>query len=204
MVTVPAIVLITNSASVRYTIYQNILVHRLGNPQIVFIGDSITRGGGIWGWRIGEYNLNVSNYGSNGFTTWQMHILAKSAAAKEHTRFVFVMAGTNDPDKTMEGARKSFEDYRKLLEILIHAEITPVIQLTLHRKDGSAAEFINSLNQHLKQYAREHNITIIDLNQDLAPDGLLLEKYSLDGIHLTEAAYKIWATRVKQVLNEIQ
>jgi len=35
-------------------------------PKIVFIGDSITLGGGVWGPRIGEYNFDVWNYGYDG------------------------------------------------------------------------------------------------------------------------------------------
>ncbi len=68
----PSLVLLLFSSSIQFDLYQNILAKRFGSPEIVFIGDSITLHGGIWAFRIGEYNLNVLNKGYGGYTTRQI------------------------------------------------------------------------------------------------------------------------------------
>jgi lysophospholipase L1-like esterase len=64
-------------------------------PSYVFIGDSITAGGGVWGWRLGCDSLSAINLGQSGLLTWQIADEAP-VAAHYRPRTVVVMAGTND------------------------------------------------------------------------------------------------------------
>jgi lysophospholipase L1-like esterase len=204
VVSIPALILVAGSSSIQFDLYQNILAARFGEPKIVFIGDSITRGGGVWAPKIGEWNLNVWNWGHGGFTTRQIHHYAKRASEYESIRYAFVMAGINDPDKSAVGAEKSFEDYKNILETLSASGITPVIQLTLYREKDKNPEFVSRLNELLKEYASTKNIPVIDLNAILAPENSLLPEYSRDGVHLTQAAYAIWSNEIRKFLEQMK
>jgi hypothetical protein len=199
-VALPAIVLLAKSNSIQYDLYQTILAPRFGRPEIVFIGDSITRGGGIWAFRIGRYNFNVWNYGHGGLTTRQIQHYAKIVVKQKKTRYAFVMAGINDPEKTVDGAEKSFKDYKVIIDTLLEGGVMPIIQLTLYRESEKSPEYIDRLNELLTSYSKRKGITVIDMNPILAPEKSLLPRYSADGVHLTEHAYQIWSEKVKDVL----
>ena len=66
-IALPAMGIFVLCHDIQFDLYKH-LQARLGRPEIVFIGDSITLGGGIWALHIGEYNFNVWNYGYGGFT----------------------------------------------------------------------------------------------------------------------------------------
>lgn len=202
LIALPAILFLIKSEAVQYDLY-SIFQKRLGKPEIVFIGDSITRKGNIWAYRIGEYTFNVWNYGHGGMTTRQIEYYAKKAAKDSDTKFAFVMAGTNDPVKTTTGAEKTFEDYKVILKILRKAGITPIIQFTLYRENEKEPFFFDRLNELLSDYANANNIRTINLNPIIAPNKSLLPEYSKDGVHLTEAAYDIWAKEIKKVMNDL-
>lgn len=202
-IALPAIVLLAFSDSIQYSLYQDILAKKLGSPKIAFIGDSITADGLVWALRIKEYNFNVWNFGRGGFETKQMQYYAKKVVDyKSH--YAFVMAGINDPDKTLDGVKQSFEDYKTLLDTLINGGVEPIIQLTLFRENEENPNFIIELNKLLVSYAAEHRLTVINLNPILCPMNSLLPEYSRDGIHLTPAAYNIWAKEIRKVLDEKQ
>ena len=199
-VALPALVLLVGSSAIQYDIYQNILAPRFGKPKIIFIGDSIIRGGNIWAFRIGRYNLNVWNYGQIGFTTYQIQDIARKAAEHDGVQYAFVMAGINDPDKTVAGAERTFDDYKVIIDTLSKAGIEPIIQLTLYRENEKSTAFIDRLNDRLAAYAKENNLRTIDLNPILAPKKSLLPEYSRDGVHLAEAAYNIWSKKIRELL----
>ena len=201
-ITLPALTIFVLCHDIQFDLYKH-LQARLGRPEIVFIGDSITLGGGIWAYHIGTYNFDVWNYGFGGFTTHQIQGLAKKASQKGF-HYAFVMAGINDEDKTVEGADKTFSDYKVLIQILLDGGVTPIIQLTLYRENEQSPEFIDRLNELLINYSRERGLKVIDLNPVLAPEKSLLPKYSRDGVHLTEAAYAVWGAKVKATLEDMR
>jgi hypothetical protein len=203
-ISLPSILVLTQSQSVQYELYHNVLAPRLGKPEIVFIGDSLTRGGWIWGPRIGRFDFNVWNRGRNGYTTKQINHFANQFSSETGTKYIFVMAGVNDSDKSKAGISKTFADYRHLLEIMVSKGVTPVIQSTLYRENEQNPEFFDELNARLKQYAEKHEMPYIDLNVALAPEKSLLPEYSRDGTHLTSEAYKVWGKKVRELENQFQ
>lgn len=193
-----AFVIVTFSTGIKNDIY-TLIAKRVGEPKIAFIGDSITKGGGIWSSRIGQFNFNVWNFGQSGFTTRQLRYLG-NVVANAHSKYAFIMAGSNDKDKSINGAAISFTYYKEILDTLRKAGTEPIIQLTLYRKNDSNPKFIETLNQYLKEYAIEHKLTVIDLNPILCPNQSLLPEYTKDRLHLTEAAYKVWAKEIIKVM----
>jgi hypothetical protein len=201
-IALPALIILVLCGDIQFDIYKH-LQARLGSPEIVFIGDSITLGGGIWAFHIGAYNFNVWNYGHGGLTTHQIQCYAKKASQKGF-HYAFVMAGINDEDKTVEGADKSFADYKVIIQTLLDGRVTPIIQLTLYRENEKLPEFVDRLNELLINYSRKLDLKVIDLNTVLAPKKSLLPKYSSDGVHLTEVAYEVWGAKVKAVLTDMR
>lgn len=169
VVAIPALLLLVRSSGIQFEIYQKILAPRLGKPVIVFLGDSITLGGNLWGLRIGEMNFDTWNYGHGGLTTRQPQHYGHLAAGLKSVRYAFIMAGTNDPDKTRQGAESTFQDYKVILDTLRKAGITPIIQSTLYRTNDASPQFATRLNALLTDYAARHHLRTIDLNPILAP-----------------------------------
>ena len=44
--------------------------------------------------------------------------------------------------------------------------------------------------------------SFVDLNVDLAKDGVLEARFTSDGVHLNAAAYKIWARSIEPALRQ--
>lgn len=200
LIVLPTVALLFGSATIRFVVYQDILAPRLGKPEIVFIGDSITQYGGIWGCRIGRCDFSTWNLGQAGMTTRQILHRQARHVVQLRPKLAFVMAGINDEDKSMVGADVSYGHYRDMLDILRQAGTEPIIQLTLYRQHEPAPEFIDRLNNKLKKYAEQNHLSVIDLNQTLSRDKSLLPEYSIDGLHLTPQAYQVWAAEVRSVL----
>ena len=62
---------------------------------------------------------------------------------------------------------------------------------------------VKYINEQLKTFCSENNVTYIDLYDKLADgDGDLRSKFSEDGLHLTEAGYNVVTETIKSILNE--
>jgi len=202
LVALPVIALLCSSATVRSHVYQEVLAKRLGRPEIVFVGDSITAYGGIWAFRLGRFDLSTWNLAQAGSSTRQILERQVRPIAHERPRVAFVMAGINDEDKSRSGAERSFGYYREMLDVLRTAGTEPVIQLTLYRQNETDPDFVDNLNGMLRAYAAATGLSVVDLNPVLCRDRSLRPEFSRDGVHLTEAAYRLWAAELRNVLAE--
>src|SRR5262249_1761952 len=81
-------------------------------PEYVFVGDSLTKGGGLWGWRLGRNPFAAINLAQNGATPAAIAVQARIAAAYRPRRIV-VMAGTNDAVREVN-AGELRETWRRL------------------------------------------------------------------------------------------
>lgn len=59
---------------------------------------------------------------------------------------------------------------------------------------------VDKMNERLEALAKKYNATYIDLHSHLEVDNALNKKFTHDGIHLSEEAYKIWRDVVKPYL----
>jgi lysophospholipase L1-like esterase len=48
----------------------------------------------------------------------------------------------------------------------------------------------------VRKIALAHSAKVIDLNGDIAPNGTIEPRYAIDGVHFTNAAYAIWASKI--------
>jgi lysophospholipase L1-like esterase len=62
---------------------------------------------------------------------------------------------------------------------------------------------INEINQKLIPFAKENNITLVDIGPKmLALDGILPKDIASDFCHPTEKGYQIWADGIRSIISE--
>ena len=166
----------------------------------VHIGDSFTaRGGGYWSTYIGGLPLDAYNLAGNGYTVEQIkHQVAKALAYSPAC--ICVMGGTNDLYDQRYDVDYTIAAYRDLLKEIKNADVFCIVTLIPYQNSNQKQLQIDELNRRITAIAEEHDCAVIDLNPILAPDGILLSKYTTDGTHLTYAAYYVWGSEIKRHL----
>jgi hypothetical protein len=76
----------------KLAIYEAIAT-KVSNPEIVFVGDSITLGGGIWGFRLHRYDFKTSNIAKGGIHLDDIKFYTLMALEKS-PKCLFIMGGT--------------------------------------------------------------------------------------------------------------
>ena len=183
--TVAAVPVVVNP-TLRAT-YVGLLAHwraKVQPPRYVFIGDSITAGRGA--------SLDSINLGESGLLTFQI-VDRAATAMKYHPDAIVVMAGTNDAMHDIDPG-KLMSEWDRLFAV---AGNTPVI-VTLAPLTADAAfnEKIAAIDEIARTAALEHSARIVDLGPELAPSGTLEPRYTVDGVHLTPAAYAVWTAKI--------
>lgn len=189
----------------RLGIYEALASKIMGNPEIVFTGDSITSGGGIWAFRINRYNLRTVNLAVGGASTEDVKLYTLRAIEKTpNLKRIFVMSGRNDmPTNYKKGnAQLSISEYKQILSAALKKGISIYVTSTLYRADEQYPEIVDELNAFLKQYCIENGQMYIDLNAELSSNGKLRQEFTKDGdgSHINEKAYDIWAGMIRSAL----
>lgn len=184
----------------RYPIMTWIRDHRTN--RVVFLGDSLTAGGGNWDWRLGRWD--TLNLGGNAFIVQHVQGMAQAKILKKKIKpeCCFVMAGINDLTMRFDVDMVK-KHYASLLDMLRRENIPTVIQLTLYRRAGVLSDKVDDLNAFLRDYAKKHDMIVVDLNPKLSENRKLKDEYTTDGVHLTKSAYAIWGEEVKKVLRKM-
>ena len=161
----------------------------------VMIGDSITDGG-LWNELLN--NDLIQNRGIAGDTT--DGVLDRLDSVNKNLKQAFIMIGINDffQEKSVDYV---FSNYLKIIENLQQKGIKVYIQSTLFVGESKPAKYnqkVEALNEKLKSYAKENDLTFIDLNTILAPNKTLKNEYSFDELHLNGKAYKLWTQEIKK------
>src|ERR1051325_6607952 len=165
-------------------------------PEHVFIGDSLTKSGGLWGWRLSHNPLSAINLAQTGVTTADIAVQAAEAATYRPRRIV-VMAGTNDAVREVDAA----ELHRTWRRLFSAAQNIPVIVFLPPR--STSAVWNNNLRNVegvVRQAAAEANACLADLNDAIAPTGIIDPEYTTDGVHFTEKAYTVWASKLNEAV----
>jgi lysophospholipase L1-like esterase len=178
--------------------YFRLLAHwraKIEAPGYVFIGDSIVAGGGVWGWRLGYDPLSAINLGESGLLTWQVAYQA-TIAARYRPRTIVIMAGTNDAIYRIdrEELTKAWENVFKSI-----GPIPVIVTLPPKTSDPNFNARLEEIDEIVRSKAFSYSAKVIDLNGDLAPNGVIEPRYTVDGVHFTDAAYDIWASKIVTV-----
>ncbi|HUF73405.1 MAG TPA: GDSL-type esterase/lipase family protein [Gammaproteobacteria bacterium] len=188
-----------------------------GVIDVYFIGDSITR---RWGaldypdllahWNESFHGFNAANFAWGGDRTenilWR---LENGELDGVDPKVVVIQAGTNNVGRDAGGPVK-VEPIAAGIEAIIETarakapNAAIVLTGIFPRSDPDVVGEIEAINRRLEATARAEGVRYIDINDALAaPDGLLLDTMSSDGLHLSQAGYEVWANALEPVLTEL-
>ena len=188
---------------------------KLGLPasrenRIVFMGNSITEG---WGNICPEFFKNgpYINRGISGQTTPQMLVRFRPDVINLKPAVIVILAGTNDiagntGPSTLEMIMDNLISMTELAKVnhikVVLCSVLPVYDYPW--KPGLApAEKIVSLNEMIKKYADDNGIIYLDYFSSMVDERNGLKKeYSNDGVHPTEAGYKVMEPLVKAAIKK--
>ena len=173
---------------------------------IVFLGNSITDRVD-WNELLGM--RHVHNRGISGDITFGV-LQRLNEVIEGHPAKVFILIGINDVSRNIPDSLIA-KNYSRMIERIRNGSpqtkiyfqtLLPVNnEFTQFKNHYNKDEHILWLNQQIKALGREAGITIIDLYPHFLDQQQKLDKkYTLDGLHLDAAGYKVWAAILKKYL----
>jgi lysophospholipase L1-like esterase len=180
------------------------------SPSIILLGNSLIRHGK---WDSLLHRSDISNRGISGDKLGCMLDRLKYLQGSS-AKICFIEGGINDLPAT--DIDTLFNRYTRIVSFWKAKKVIPVINLVLYispkaginypyRKDYIAINtLIRNLNKKLREFAAVKKIEVIDLNPILCDEHLMLlkDEFTLDGIHITNSAYSIWASKMEAVLDK--
>ncbi|TWR25570.1 hypothetical protein FPZ42_13330 [Mucilaginibacter achroorhodeus] len=172
---------------------------------VIFFGDSITEMGN-WGSLTGD--TTTVNRGIGGDITFGALKRLDDIIARQPNK-LFILFGINDIGKDIPDAVIA-DNYFKIIK-RVHAKSPQThiyVQSTLpvnpthanfpqHYDKGAHVSVVNNL---LKAKAKELNFTWVNLAPLFTDkNGLLDNRYTLEGLHLNQDAYKVWVAYLKKM-----
>lgn len=176
----------------RYGHRKRLLEESVHQSDVVMLGDSITAGGN---WARLLPGTKVSNHGIGGDHVSDVRgRIGITVRAKP--KVVFLMIGINDVER---GSLITFvDDYRQVVSKLDGAGAIVIAQSILMTTRTEWNATIADLNTRIAALCSEYpHCRYLDLNPTLAPDGVL--QHSVDGIHITNGGYQLWARAIAPI-----
>lgn len=154
------------------------------------IGDSITAGGN---WSSRFPGVRIANRGVVSDTSLKILARMDGILATEPDR-AFLMFGINDIYNGVP-VERIVSRYARIVDILQARGVEVVIQSTLACAGsvcGDKLVRVGELNRRLKALARQKRVKFIDINSSLSDRSGLRASYTRDGVHITQAGYRVW------------
>lgn len=170
---------------------------------VVMLGDSLTAGGD---WRRAFPGAEIRNRGIGG-DTWAGVWGRLDAVAALDPAQIFLMIGINDllrgapPEEIVAGHLRIWEELAaKLPTAALRVQsLLPYLEEALPGLPSNLD--IIWINGRLAEEAAKRSLEFIDLFSLMAdPDQQLALEYTSDGLHLTPAAYQLWAERIRPLV----
>lgn len=175
---------------------------------VMFLGDSLTF---AYDWQARFPDLRIDNRGvlgetSEGLLTNLPHLLTL------RPRAIVLMIGINDfatiglRSMSINDVDKTERNYRAILELCqsagAHVVVNAVLKTNKHLNGVYLQRHVDTLNARLRALASAFACDFIDANEHLSnPEEGLRAQFTYDGVHLTEAAYEVWANELTAVLD---
>ena len=162
--------------------------------RVVMLGDSITR---LGDWHALLGRDDTSNLAIPGDTSYGVLYRAGDGNIPPGSA-VFILVGVNDVTRSIP-----VEDTLANMEQIVRSLATDrsiYLQSTLFTERAAWNRDIRRMVAGQKQLCARLDCVFVDLNAELAPEGMLLAEYSADGIHLSRAGYARWADIVRRHL----
>ena len=165
--------------------------------ELLFLGDSLIDYGD-WPQRLPEHR--VISRGVPGETTAELVRRLDRATAECEPAAVIVMIGTND---LLLGRRETVATVRLIVADLqrrLAASTLILTELPPFSPPGLAAQ-VEAFNTELAEVGSRASCPVCPLHQPLtaARQG----PFADDGVHLSEAGYRIWATELRRLLEPL-
>ncbi|MEM7509431.1 MAG: GDSL-type esterase/lipase family protein [Bacteroidota bacterium] len=170
--------------------------------RILMLGDSITAGG-HWNQLTGR--ADIRNEGLGGATSKSTLNRFDREVWPPEISHCFLMIGANDISGRIP-VDQVVDNIELILDGLASRNIEVILQSVLFVATDLADHVgrnmqIKTLNEKLMVIADERELTFLDLNEILAPEGYLLDRYTQDGIHLMEDGYRLWVSQVLPIID---
>ncbi len=183
-----------------------------GERRVVFLGDSITDY-----WKLADYfpGRPYINRGIDGQTTPEMLVRFRQDVIDLHPKVSVVLAGTNDIagvtgptlNEDIEANYASMADLARAHGIrMVFASVLPVHNYTHDAEESFALrprDRILALNMWLKNYCAKNRFVYLDYFSALVDErGMLKRALADDGLHPTDAGYKIMASLAEKAIQK--
>jgi len=183
-----------------------------GEQRVVFLGDSITDY-----WKLPDYfsGKPYINRGIDGQTTPEMLVRFRQDVIDLHPKVVVMLAGTNDiagvtgptSNEDIEANYASMAELARAHRIrMVFASVLPVHNCTHDAEESFALrprDRILALNKWLRDYCAKNRLVYLDYFSALVDErGMLKRVLADDGLHPTDAGYKIMAPLAEQAIHK--
>jgi arylsulfatase A-like enzyme/lysophospholipase L1-like esterase len=183
------------------------------DTQVVFLGDSITQAwedAGKAAWNKHFAPLGALNWGYSGDRTehliWR---LQNGDIQRVKPKAAVILIGTNNTGQSQRPAAETVAGIQRTLEDL--AWKWPDTQIVLmsifpraEKADNPLRKINNEINEQLKSLADGKRIHLLDINSAfMDSEGTLKKDLLPDLLHLSPAAYDIWAEALAPKLKEL-
>jgi lysophospholipase L1-like esterase len=179
-------------------------------PVILMLGDSLTQ---FWHWDELSDKLAVANHGRAGDTTEDLFTRLKMALSLS-PKAIFLQVGINNlsqgdtPEKILEGHLRIWNELASQAPSakLFVCSLMPVREDFFGWLSQTLTnERVRITNTLIKQAAEQRRLPFIDLYTPAADEDSELPEYmTLDGVHLTAAAYKVWLATLKPYTESLE
>ncbi|MDR2665266.1 MAG: GDSL-type esterase/lipase family protein [Oscillospiraceae bacterium] len=186
------------------------------NPQIVFIGDSITQrweeeGQEAWQELRRRYGDRILNLGFGSDKTqnviWRLENGEFPVGTKP--RFIVLMVGTNNLLFTADAAQSVAAGIGEIIEIL-HSRspkskiiLCSILPSAYNGGTAGLASKISEANGIIMKYDGYRNVSYLDIARYYADDsGQMYDGLFVDGIHLAPEGYAIWMDKIIETIGE--
>lgn len=172
---------------------------------IVFVGNSITEQGGNWAEKVGI--KNVKNRGISVDVTYRvLNRLDEITHFKPKTVFLLICINdlfSLDYHKQIPSTEYVAKNIIKITDSIYQKspETTIYLQTILPTSDVYMADYINQVNNIIRNTNIDVNYKLIDLHSEFVnKNGLIKPELTSDGTHLNELGYEVWVKTIKDKL----
>lgn len=163
-------------------------------PGYAFVGDSLTAQCD-WRLQLMKNPFGVINLASGGAAIRAV-VSQVSQADSIGAEYVLIAAGLNDVILDDAPIDQIERDFGYLLRKI--GAKKAIVTLIPYVSDAAFSERISGANRSIAILARQRGYPVIDLNPELAPEGVRKPEMTTDGVHFTPLACSIWLRAIRR------
>lgn len=172
-------------------------IAKIVRPRLVFAGDSLTANAS-WGWVFTGNPLYVVNLAEPGASIEEVGHQVTSARVYR-AQILLVLAGTIDIVQNHRTVDQIVCSFTSLLD-KVPASQRLIVTLIPYTSFPYDTEQIRAANVEIRKLSERRGADLIDINPEIATDGVLRTEFTRDGIHLTERGYQVWTGEISKHL----